>query len=50
MMVQLQVQDGVVDVKHLDEVIVVPDPVPDGRHVGDGEERGREWSDIGVRH
>ena len=35
--IMVQAQDDVLDVKHLNVVIGVPDPVPDGRHVGDGK-------------
>ena len=43
------VQDEVVEVTHLDVVIVVvPSPVPDVRHVGDGK-RERESGRISDR-
>ena len=33
----VKVQDEVVDVTHINVVIVVPDPLHDGRHVRDGK-------------
>ena len=44
----VQVQDEGLDVTHINVIIVVPDPLPDGRHVGDGKrERERERERVG---